>query len=332
MSLVSCIFYFCCSFCTQASGWGVIFCIIISWSSYQSLKKLPNKKGIQTKRPTNISKFKLFILKPDFNCRHIDGDHKLITPYRFVLHGGIDGYSRLIVYLEASTNNRASTVLRLFEDAVAQYNLPSRVRCDFGLENIDVARLMLETRGVNRGSVLTGPSVRNQRIERLWREVNRIIVSRFLNIFLFLETNGHFDPDNEVHLLSLHIVYQPLINSVIEHFKQQWNNHPLTSECSYTPLQIWVRDMIMLCNSGYSAVNSVMSGDTLENYGVDENTSYETPLMETSNVVIVQESPIILDEATNEALQEILNNNTNDDSNGISCDLRVKNFLIGVIQ
>ena len=87
----------------------------------------------------------------------------------------------------------------------------------------------------------------------------------------------------------------------------------------------------MLRNSGYSAVNSVMSGDTLENYGVEENTS-ETPEMETSNVVVVQESPIILDEATNEALQEFLNNNTNDDSNGISCYLRVKNFLIGVIQ
>jgi hypothetical protein len=46
----------------------------------------------------------------------------------------------------------------------------------------------------------------------------------------------------------------------------------------------------------------------------------------------VQESPIILDKATNETLQEILNNNTKDDSNGISCYLRVNNFLIDVIQ
>ena len=143
---------------------------------------------------------------------------KLINPYRFVLHGGIDGYTRLIVYLKASTNNKASTVLQLFQEAVAHYNLPSRVRCDFGLENVDVGRLMLETRGVNRGSILTGPSVRNQRIERLWREVNRVIVSRFLNIFLFLESNGYFDPDNEVHLLALHRVYLPLINSAIEEF------------------------------------------------------------------------------------------------------------------
>ena len=152
----------------------------------------------------------------NFYYRHIDGDHKLITPYRIVLHGGIDGYTRLIVYLKASTNNKASTVLQLFQEAVTHFNLPSRVRCDFGLENIDVGRFMLEILGTNRGSILTGPSVRNQRIERLWWEVNRVIVSRFLNIFFFLETNGYFDPDNEVHLLALHQVYLPLINHSID--------------------------------------------------------------------------------------------------------------------
>ena len=65
---------------------------------------------------------------------HIDGDHKLIEPYRIVIHGEIDGFSRLIVYLRASTNNKASTVLELFGQAVAQYSLPSRVQSDQGLE------------------------------------------------------------------------------------------------------------------------------------------------------------------------------------------------------
>ncbi len=36
---------------------------------------------------------------------HIDGHHSLIRR-KIVVHGGIDGYSRLIVYLHASTNNR----------------------------------------------------------------------------------------------------------------------------------------------------------------------------------------------------------------------------------
>ena len=62
--------------------------------------------------------------------RHIDGDHKLIQPYRFVIHGGIDGFPRLTVFLQASTNNRAGTVLQLFLEAVESYNLPSGVRSD----------------------------------------------------------------------------------------------------------------------------------------------------------------------------------------------------------
>ena len=36
---------------------------------------------------------------------HIDGHHKLIR-WRIITHGGIDGFSRIPVYLHASGNNR----------------------------------------------------------------------------------------------------------------------------------------------------------------------------------------------------------------------------------
>ena len=58
-------------------------------------------------------------------------------------HGGIDGFSRCIVYLKCSSNNCASTVLDLFTDAVERFGLPSRVQADLGTENVDVPRYML---------------------------------------------------------------------------------------------------------------------------------------------------------------------------------------------
>ena len=92
--------------------------------------------------------------------RHIRGNQKLITPYHIAIHGGIDGYSRLIVYLQASNNNKAA----LFFDCsrmllLANYNIPSRVRSDYGMENTDIGRFMLVNPGLNRGSFITGSSV-----------------------------------------------------------------------------------------------------------------------------------------------------------------------------
>ena len=78
----------------------------------------------------------------EFRFRNIDGHHKLIR-WRFVIHGAIDGYSRMIVYLHCSDNNWAYTVLELFEEVVEKNGLPSRVQFDMEIENVDAARFML---------------------------------------------------------------------------------------------------------------------------------------------------------------------------------------------
>ena len=233
---------------------------------------------------------------PSFH-RHIDGDHKLIEPYRIVIHGGIDGFSRLVVYLHASTNNRASTVLALFREAISYYNVPSRVRSDRGLENVEVGRFMIQTRGMNRGSIITGNSVHNQRIERLWREVNRVVVSRFLNVFLFLESRGIFDPNNETHIYALHFVFLPLINVALSELSLEWNDHPVTTESNYSPRQLWTQGMLQLRSSQLSAVRDVIEGKNLnfEEFGIEEEGP--VPSIEVSETVSVPESPIQLSNA-----------------------------------
>ena len=101
------------------------------------------------------------------------------------MHGGVDGFSQIPVFLKCSDNNRASTV---FQDFIEAYGLPSRVRCDQGGENVDVSLFMLmhELRGPGRGSVIVGKSVHNQRIERLWRDVYQGVLGLYRALTLSL--------------------------------------------------------------------------------------------------------------------------------------------------
>ena len=76
---------------------------------------------------------------------------RLIIRWRFVIHTVI----------------KSDTVFDCFRmNACQTYEIPSRVRSDHGLKNVGVARMMLECRGVNRGCITTGGSVRDQRAER----------------------------------------------------------------------------------------------------------------------------------------------------------------------
>ena len=173
------------------------------------------------------------------NCVwHLDGHHKMVR-WRLVIHGGIDGYSRSVVYLTCADNNRATTVLQAFTNAVANFGLPNKVRTDCGGENVDIWRHMIEAHSTET-AVITGSSVHNERIERLWRDVFRCVVSSFYQIFYELETEQLLDPLNEVDLFCLHQVYLPRINVVLAEFAESWNNHSLSTERSLTPNQLFI--------------------------------------------------------------------------------------------
>ena len=73
--------------------------------------------------------------------------------------------------------------------------------------------------------MITGTSVHNQRIERLWVDLHRSVTLLFYRLFYFLEQHGLLDPLNEVHLFALHYVYMPRLNQALKTFQDGWNHH-----------------------------------------------------------------------------------------------------------
>ena len=168
---------------------------------------------------------------------HMDGHHKLIR-WRFVIHGAVDGYSRTIVYLKCADNNRAPTVLDYFREGVARFGLPEFVRSDHGGENIGVWRYMIATHSNDQSRVITGSSVHNERIERMWQDVHRCVARTFGDTFRDLECDCVLDPLNEADLYCIHYIYLPRINKALLEFQESWNNHALSTEGNRTPYQL----------------------------------------------------------------------------------------------
>ncbi len=173
----------------------------------------------------------------------------------------------MIVYLHSSTNNRARTVYQLFLSAVEKHQLPSRVRSDEGGENILVAQHMIESRGADRRSMITGSSVHNQRIERLWRDMHKSVTVLFYKLFYYLEHHDLLDPLNELHLWALHYVFVPRINHSLEEFVRSWNNHPIRTAGHKSPQQLFTAGCLLLQNSHIPALDFFNTVD--ERYGID---------------------------------------------------------------
>ena len=122
-----------------------------------------------------------------------------------MIHGCVDGFSRVITYLHCSTNNKAETVLQLFFQAGQKYGLSSKMRSDHGTENVKVALFINLVRG--RSSRITGASAHNQCIERLWRDVHTNAIEYFQSVFYGMEEHGNLNPDDRRHRYALHYIY-----------------------------------------------------------------------------------------------------------------------------
>ena len=118
------------------------------------------------------------------------------------------------------------------------------MRCDKGGENVLIAEYMISHRGTGRGSVITGRSVHNQRVETLWRDLFHCCVSTFYFLFHTFEAEGILDVDiSATDLVALHFVFLPVIQQQVEYFREGWCNHRLRTEHNYTPHQLFIMGM-----------------------------------------------------------------------------------------
>ncbi len=93
--------------------------------------------------------------------------------------------------------------------------------------------------------VITGSSVHNQRIERLWRDTFRCVLSLYYQLFYFLEDSNKLDPTSDIDLYCLQYVYVAKINSALTMFSDGWNCHALTTEHSMTPCHMFTAGTLM---------------------------------------------------------------------------------------
>lgn len=224
---------------------------------------------------------------------HIDSHHSLIR-WRLVVHGCIDGFSRMIVYLFCADNNRSDTVLERFVQATTHFGLPSRVRSDRGGENVGICEYMLQRRGR----------------------------------FYYMEEVEDLDPLSDAMLFVLHMVFLPRINRCLQEFRASWNVHPPWTEHNWSPKKIWTNGMITPANRGLLAIRDVCEAvpNDVEYFGVDGNGPL--PLHDSEGVEVPQTILTLTSEQA-EHLRRITTDQ--DDDVGIETYLRGRDFALSVL-
>jgi hypothetical protein len=175
-----------------------------------------------------------------------DGHDKLLR-FGFAIHGGIDVFSRCILWLRVGISNKdPETILAYYLDALKEHansghgmyyicyllmvvSVPAKIRTDFGSETYDLyaAQTALHQFGNSdpNASFSFGKSTHNQRIESLWSQFIRQYEQRWRDYFHTLEHNQDWRKGDQNDEAALLYVYMPILREEISRYRTQYNSH-----------------------------------------------------------------------------------------------------------
>ena len=200
-------------------------------------------RGVALRQKRRLRRRRYANAGPNFLV-HIDGYDKL-KPFGISIHGAIDGFSRKILWLKASSSNKNPRYIAYYylQFVKALKKVPRMVRADHGTENSNIRDIHIALRmyhsdcmaGVNSFSY--GRSTGNQRIEMLWAILKKYFTSFWRNFFRDMIDENTFDNDDPLHVQCLLLCFLPVIQRHLDTFTHSWNNHRIRSqrnvECEY---------------------------------------------------------------------------------------------------
>ena len=86
----------------------------------------------------------------------------------------------------------------------------------------------------------------------------------FYDMFYEMERLGVLDPNNDVHIWCLHLVYLTILNQHLTNWKKAWIHHPMRSERNKSPLQLWINGLNAISASGSTVAQEIFQVRSLD--------------------------------------------------------------------
>ena len=121
--------------------------------------------------------------------------------------------------------------------------MPSRIRVDKGSENGDICAFIESVNGADRASFIAGPSVHNERVERLWRDVFTKVNDYYFVLFNHMTEKKMLDIADDVQLFCLQFTYLHRIDLHLQQWMAAWNNRSSGPLNGKSPDMVWMNDL-----------------------------------------------------------------------------------------